>query len=54
VANSRLLEEINWPRFWSVQIWLLVLIFIYCEFRELIRVVGREEVIDMFFFKKKK
>jgi hypothetical protein len=54
VANSRLLEEINWPRFWSVQIWLLVLIFIYCEFRELIRVVGRDEVVDMFFFKKKK
>jgi len=54
VANSRLFEEIDWPRFWSVQIWLLVLIFIYCEFRELIRVVGRDEVIDMFFFRKKK
>lgn len=53
-ANSRLFEEIVWPRFWAVQIWLFVLLFIYCEFRELIRVIGRDEVIEIFFLKKRK
>jgi len=53
-ANSHLFEEIVWPRFWAVQIWLFVLLFIYCEFRELIRVIGRDEAIEIFFLKRRK
>jgi len=49
VANHLLLEEIIWPHFWSVQIWLLVLFLVYTALRELVRVIGREEVMRMFF-----
>lgn len=48
-ANRRLFEEIVWPHFWAVQLWLLVLLFIYCAFRELVRALGRERIIAMFF-----
>jgi hypothetical protein len=49
LANRHLFEEMVWPRFWAIQIWLLVIIFLYCGFRELMRVVGRQTVIEMFF-----
>jgi hypothetical protein len=49
LANHHLLDEVVWPHFWSVQIWLLVLFFLYCTMRELIRVLGRERVRAMFF-----
>jgi hypothetical protein len=52
-ANRHLFEEVSWPRFLAVQIWLLVLLFIYCGFRELVRVIGRHTVIEMFFLRKK-
>jgi hypothetical protein len=51
-ANRHLFEEVVWPRFWAIQIWLLVLLFVYCGFRELVRVVGRHAVIEMFFGRK--
>ncbi len=49
VANQHLLAEIVWPHFWLVQMWLVVLFFIYCTLRELTRVIGREEVKRIFF-----
>jgi hypothetical protein len=48
LANRHLFKEVVWPHFWAVQIWLLVHFFIYCSFRELIRVLGRERVRRMF------
>src|SRR5262245_55971457 len=48
-ANEHLWGEIVWPHFWAVQLWLVVLIFIYCTARELVRVIGRDEVRKMFF-----
>ncbi len=48
-ATRHLLEDVVWSHFWAVQIWLLVLFFIYCALRELIRVLGRRAVIEMFF-----
>ena len=48
-ANHRLLGEIVWPHFWVVQLWLLVLLFMYCAMRELIRAIGPREVRRMFF-----
>jgi len=44
-----LMGEIVWPHFWVVQIWLLVLLFMYCAMRELIRAIGPHEVKRMFF-----
>jgi hypothetical protein len=48
-ANQRLINEIVWPHFWGVQLWLLVLLLVYCTFRELVRALSRERVIKMFF-----
>ena len=49
VANSRLLDEVIWPHFLIVQIWLFVLFLMYCTLRELIRALGRERIRSMFF-----
>ena len=48
-ANRRLIDEVVWPHFWGVQLWLLVLLFVYCAFRELVRALGRKRIIRMFF-----
>ena len=48
-ANRRIVEEVVWPHFWAVQLLLLLLLLIYCAFRELIRAIGRDEVWRMFF-----
>jgi len=48
-GNEKLLAEIVWPHFWAVQIILFVLILMYCTGRELVRVIGREKVLRIFF-----
>jgi hypothetical protein len=48
-GNEKLLADIVWPHFWAVQIILLVLILMYCTGRELIRVIGKDKVLRMFF-----
>jgi len=48
-ANRQLAAEIVWPHFWAVQLWLVVLLFVYCALRELIRAIGRDKVVAMFF-----
>jgi hypothetical protein len=49
LANRHLFDEVVWPHFWAVQFWLLVLFFVYCALRELVRVLGRDRVFAMFF-----
>jgi hypothetical protein len=48
-GNQKLLAEIVWPHFWAIQIILLVLIVMYCTVHELVRVIGREKVLRIFF-----
>ena len=48
-AHSHLMEEVIWPRFWSIQIWLLVLFFAFASLHELVRLIGRDRVLHMFF-----
>jgi hypothetical protein len=48
-ANRQLFGHIIWPHFWCVQIWCFILLLIYCAFRELVRVLGRERIVRMFF-----
>lgn len=48
-ANEQLRSEMVWAHFWAIQLWLVVLIFIYCATRELIRVIGRDRVVQIFF-----
>ena len=48
-GNEKLLAEIVWPHFWAVQIFLFVLILMYCTMHEFARVVGGDKVKRMFF-----
>ena len=48
-ANEHLWSKLVWPHFWAIQLWLVVLIFIYCVMRELVRVIGRDRVLGIFF-----
>ena len=46
VATEHMPGEISRPRFLAIQIWLL---FVYTTMRELVRCIGRPEVLEMFF-----
>jgi hypothetical protein len=48
-GNQQLLAEIVWPHFWAIQILLVVLILMYCTMHELVRVIGEEKVLEIFF-----
>src|SRR5438309_5054293 len=48
-GNRKLQAEIIWPHFWAIQIILFVLIVMYCMMHELVRVIGREKVLRIFF-----
>jgi len=48
-ANRRLFDEIVWPHFWGIQLWLLILLLVFCTFRELVGALGRERVIAVLF-----
>ena len=48
-GNQKLLSEIIWPHFWAIQIILFVLITAYCMVHELVRVIGREKALRIFF-----
>jgi hypothetical protein len=48
-GNQKLLAEIVWPHFWAIQIVLVVLILMYCTMHELIRVIGRDKALEIFF-----
>ena len=48
-GNHTLFAEIIWPHFWAIQIILFVLIAAYCMVHELVRVIGREKALRIFF-----
>jgi hypothetical protein len=48
-GNQKLLSEIVWPHFWAIQIILFVLIAAYCMVHELVRVIGKEKAMRIFF-----
>jgi hypothetical protein len=48
-GNQKLFTEIIWPHFWAIQIILFVLISMYCTVHELVRVIGREKAMRIFF-----
>ena len=47
-ANSHMLQELAWPHFWAVQIWMMVLFLLYCTLRELSRALGAERMRALF------
>jgi hypothetical protein len=48
-GNEKLLSEIIWPHFWAIQIILFVLIAMYCTMHELVRAIGKEKMLRIFF-----
>ena len=48
-GSEKQLAEMVWPHFWAVQIILFVLILVYCTARELVRVIGKERMLRLFF-----
>src|SRR5205809_310977 len=48
-GNQKLLSEIVWPHFWAIQLILFVLIAVYCTMHELVRVIGRDKALRIFF-----
>src|SRR5437762_1404187 len=48
-GNQKLLTKIVWPHFWAIQLILFVLIAMYCTMHELVRVIGREKALRIFF-----
>lgn len=48
-ANEKLWAEMIWPHFLAIQILLVMLILVYCTMRELVRLIGREKMGQIFF-----
>lgn len=47
-ANNHMVEELAWPHFWAVQIWMAVLFLLYCTLRELARILGGKRMRALF------
>jgi len=48
-GNEKLLAEIVWSHYWAVEIILFILILVYCTARELVRVIGKDKMLQLFF-----
>ena len=48
-GNEKLLAEMVWPHFWAAQIIVFLLILVYCTAHELVRVIGKEKMVRLFF-----
>jgi hypothetical protein len=48
-GNAKLMAEMVWPHFIAMQIVLLLIIFIYCVFRELGRAMGEARMLALVF-----
>jgi hypothetical protein len=48
-GNEKLLSVIIWPHFFAIQIILFILIAMYCTVHELVRAIGKEKVMRLFF-----
>jgi hypothetical protein len=48
-ANRSLLDDVVWTRFLTIQIWLMVLLLVYCTMQELSRALGRGKMGEIFF-----
>lgn len=48
-AGEKMLEEVSWPHFWAVQIWIAFALLGYCAAVELVRALGKDEARALFF-----
>lgn len=48
-ANHHLIDKIKWPKFWTIQIFLVVFLTIYVSYSELIKLLGKEKFMELVF-----
>lgn len=48
-ANERMLQEMIWPHFWALEIFIALVIVSYCIGSELGRALGRDRARQLFF-----
>lgn len=48
-AWAQFVSTTVWPEFWLIQMWLAVLFLVYCSLRELVRAIGRKQLLRLFF-----
>lgn len=48
-ANRHLIDEVSWPHFWAVQIWLVLTLFFYCLVVEFSHAIGVERTRKLIF-----
>jgi len=48
-ASSHMVEEVVWPHFWAVQLWMSVLMLQFCTLREFARFLGGRRMRALFF-----
>ena len=48
-AHRRVLAEVSWPHFWTVQLWVVLILLGFACVREMSRALGRERAIALFF-----
>jgi hypothetical protein len=51
-GNEKLLANTVWPHFWGVEILIAALIVAYVSMHELVRVLGRDRMLEIFFGRK--
>ena len=51
-ASEHLIEEITWPRFWAIHIYVLVFLVIYNVATGVIDAIGRQEILKILFSSK--
>jgi hypothetical protein len=51
-ADHKIFEAMAEPRYWAMVAWLIALTFTFCTLRELIRCIGSERFMEMFFGKR--
>ena len=48
-ANRMLADEVSWTHIVVIQLWLLILLLVFCALRELVRAIGQGRVVAMMF-----
>jgi len=48
-AHREMAQAVIWSRFWLIQIWLMVLLLVFCTMGELTRALGRDRMRELFF-----
>jgi hypothetical protein len=48
-AHERLLEEVSWPHFWVVQLWVGFSLLCYCTGVALVRAIGKDRARALIF-----